>query len=306
MDVRALRYFETVAEFGSYSHGAKVLRISQPAISRQIRALEQEVGRPLFVRHSHGVSLTDAGCMLLRHSQSILRQLEQARDDVRRGHEGPTGEVTLAIPAAAGTLLIPTLTRRVAEMYPGVRLRIITGISTYVHEWLMRGRVDLACLHDPVPQAGFTVTPLLREEFFLVGPVGLMGARRQIGIADLLRIPLLLPARPNPSRRLLESWLGREGMQLNVRMEIDDHLIIRAMMRDGLGCSLLPQSAFNADVASGALQFWRLRPTLSWSLVLMQPPAQNHQPLAAPIRAVVVETIEGLLKQRAWPGGSRP
>jgi LysR family nitrogen assimilation transcriptional regulator len=83
------KYFQAVAEFGSYSRGAEFLRISQPAVSRQIHALEQELGRPLFVRHSHGVSMTDAGRTLLERGQAILRQFDQAREDIRRGHAGP-------------------------------------------------------------------------------------------------------------------------------------------------------------------------------------------------------------------------
>ena len=107
MDTRGLRYFQAVAEFGSYSRGAEFLRISQPAVSRQIRALEAGTGRPLFIRHSHGVNLTDAGRTLLERSQAILRQFDQARDDISRGLAGPSGTVTLAVPPAAGQLPDP-------------------------------------------------------------------------------------------------------------------------------------------------------------------------------------------------------
>jgi LysR family transcriptional regulator, nitrogen assimilation regulatory protein len=306
MDVRALRYFEAVAEAGSYSRGADVLRISQPAVSRQIRALEEELGRPLFVRHSHGVSLTEAGRRLLERSQSILRQLDQARADIRHGQDGLAGEITLAVPPAAGTLLVPALTRRLAALYPNVALRISAGFSTYVHEWLMRGRVDLACLHDPTPQPGFVVTPLVREEVFLVGrPGSLPGVRKQVRIADLAGVSLILPARPNASRRLLDQWLSREGMQLDVRMEVDDHLVIRAMLRDGLGCSLLTKGAFAHDVPAGLLQAWRLRPTPFWNLMLMQTPVAIRQPLAAAVADVIQDTVATLLKARSWPGGLR-
>lgn len=306
MDVRALRYFEAVAEAGSYSRGADVLRISQPAVSRQIRALEEELGRPLFVRHSHGVSLTEAGRLLVERSQSILRQMDQARADIRRGQDGPAGEVTLAVPPAAGTLLIPALTRRLAALYPNVVLRVSAGFSTYVHEWMVRGRVDLACLHDPAPQPGFVVTPLLREEVFLVGrPGSLPTDRKQVGIADLAGVSLILPARPNASRRLLDQWLAREGMQLDVRMEVDDHLIIRAMLRDGLGCSLLTKGAFAQDVPAGLLQAWRLRPAPFWNLMLMQTPTAQRQELASAVASVLQETVALLLKARGWPGGQR-
>ena len=213
MDSRSLRYFQAVAEFGSYSRGAEFLRISQPAVSRQIRMLEQELGRPLFVRHSHGVNLTDAGRTLLERSQSILRQFDRAREDVRNGVTGPSGTVTIAVPPAAGNFLVPALAQRFAAAYPNVFLKVVAGFSGYITEWLVRGTVDLACLHDPVPQPGFTIVPLVKEEVFLVGR-----ARRASRAAAVCAHagpcrPAAdpLPGRPNASRRLLDVWLSRYG-----------------------------------------------------------------------------------------------
>ncbi len=303
MDTRALRYFQAVAEFGSYSRGAEFLRISQPAVSRQIRALEQDLGRPLFVRHSHGVSLTDAGRTLLERSQAILRQFDQARDDIRGGESGPSGTVTLAVPPAAGHFLIPELTRRFSALYPTVFLKVAAGFSVYIHEWLVRGRVDLACLHDPVPQPGFVVTPLAREEVFLVGkPGGWAPPRDHVRTQDLADVPLILPGRPNASRRLLDGWLSRRGIRLNVRMEADDHLIIRALVRDGLGCSLLTQGAFLADLRSGELQAWPFRPRAYWGLALMEMPDERRSAPVAALAQLVRETVRDQVRSKAWPG----
>ena len=231
MDTRALRYFQAVAEFGSYSHGAKVLRISQPAVSRQIRALEGELGRALFIRHSHGVSLTDAGRILLERTQSILRQFDQAQAEIRDGQDGPSGTITFAVPPAAGTVLVPPVLARFGAAYPNVFPKVAAGFSSYTHEWLLRGRVDLACLHDPTPQPGFVLTPLVNEEVFLVGRRGAISPPRgQVSPAELVGIPLVLPGRPNASRRLLDRWLSRAGVELDVRVEADDHLIIRSLL----------------------------------------------------------------------------
>ncbi|HYZ63576.1 MAG TPA: LysR family transcriptional regulator [Acetobacteraceae bacterium] len=307
MDTRALRYFQAVAEFGSYSRGAEFLRISQPAVSRQIRGLEQDLGCALFVRHSHGVSLTEAGRTLLERSQAILRQFEQAREAVRSGESGASGTVTLAVPPAAGTFLVPELTRRFGALFPGVFLKIAAGFSVYIHEWLVRGRVDAACLHDPVPQPGFVVTPLAREEVFLVGKAGLWAPPRgHVRTQDLADVPLILPARPNASRRLLDSWLARRGVRLNVRVEADDHLIIRALVRDGLGCSLLTQGAFLADLRLGELQAWPFRPRAYWGLALMETPAERRSRPVAALGELVRETVRDLVRAQRWPGAQVP
>lgn len=304
MDTRSLRYFQAVAEFGSYSRGAGFLRVSQPAVSRQVRALEDDLGRPLFVRHGHGVSLTDAGRTLLEHSQAILRQFDQARDDVRRGGKpGLSGTVALAVPPAAGTVLIPRLTRRLEATLPRVLLRVVAGFSTTLHEWLLRGRVDLACLHDPAAQPGFTVTPLVREEVFVVGRPGTLPAAAAVRARDLAGVRLILPGRPNASRRLVDGWLARGGTGLDARMEVDDHLVIRAMLREGLGCSLLTQGAFRSDLAAGSIEAKPLRPRVFWTLALMEAERARSAPAVA-VAALVRDTVREMLRGSEWPGGT--
>jgi LysR family transcriptional regulator, nitrogen assimilation regulatory protein len=301
MDERKLRYFQAVAEFGSYSRGAEFLRISQPAVSRQIRALEQELGLPLFIRHSHGVSLTDAGRILLERGQAISRQWDHVRDDLRRGQEGLSGTVTIAVPPAAGCFLIPELARRLATTHPNISLNIAAGFSGYIHEWLLHGRVDLACLHDPQPLPGFSVTPLVREEVFLVGKRGaVVPPHVYVRARDLARLPLILP-----SRRLLDGWLVGNAAGLDIRMEVDDHLIIRALIRDGLGFSLLTRGAFLAELASGELAAWPLRPRAFWSLTLMEAPEDRRTPPVTALADLIRATARDLVRRDSWPGGSR-
>jgi LysR family transcriptional regulator, nitrogen assimilation regulatory protein len=303
MDSRSLRYFQAVAEFGSYSRGAEFLRISQPAVSRQIRMLEQELGRPLFIRHSHGVNLTEAGRTLLERSQSILRQFDRAREDVRNGVTGPSGTVTIAVPPAAGNFLVPALAQRFAAAYPNVFLKVVAGFSGYITEWLVRGTVDLACLHDPVPQPSFTIVPLVKEEVFLVGrPQSLATERPYVRTQDLADLPLILPGRPNASRRLLDVWLSRYGIRLNVKLEADDHLVIRALMKEGVGFSLLTQGAFQADQRFGELEAWPFRPRAYWNLALMIAADERRSAMAGALAAVVRETVREQVRRGLWPG----
>lgn len=303
METRALRYFQAVAELGSYSRAAEVLRISQPAVSRQVRTLENSLGRKLFVRLSHGVSLTEAGRALLERSRIILRQFDQTEDEIRRGQVHASGTVTLGVPPAAGNMLVPELTRRMSAAFPNVFLHVVGGFSLYVQEWMARGRVDVACLHDPVPQPGFAITPLVREEVFLVGRRGAIDpANGYVHTRQLAELPLILPAQPNASRRLLEGWLARYGIRLNVRMEVDDHMIIRALLREGLGFSLLTQGAFLADMPLGTLDAWPLRPRASWALSLMQQPRERQSAIASVLAAMIPPVVRDLVREGRWPG----
>ncbi|HTZ80674.1 MAG TPA: LysR family transcriptional regulator [Stellaceae bacterium] len=305
METRALRYFQTVAEFGSYSRASGFLRISQPAISRQIRKLEEEVGAALFKRHGHGVSLTEAGRILLERSQLALRQLEQTKAEIRGGRTGPSGVLSFAVPPAAGHFLVPTLVERFGRDYPNVFLKVIGGFSGYIHEWLVRGQVDLACVHDPLPQRGFEVTPLVREQVYLVGKPGAARfGRDHARIDDLADLPLVLPSRPNASRRLLDSWIAQKGISLNVRMEADDSSLLRSLVKQGAGFSLLTQGAIADDLRLKEVQAWPLRPRAYWPLALVTSASTPRSDILAAFIAAIRKTARDLTVSGAWPGKS--
>lgn len=302
MDPRSLRYFQSVAEFGSVSRASGALRISQPAVSRQIRRLEETLGVALFVRHGHGVTLTEAGRSLLERSQVILRQLELAQIEVRSGSPTMSGTITLAVPPAAGLFLVPALVQRCATEYPNIFLKVVAGYSGYIHEWLLRGIADLACLHDPLPQRDFKIIPLVREEVFLVGKPNTFPFRGSyVRTEQLVRVPLILPSRPNASRRLLDSWVSARGLSLNIKMEVDDSSIIRALLKNGAGFSLLTQGSFRSEVRHKELAALPFRPRVHWPLALMMPTSHPRLALVGPVAQVIRETARDLSRSGAWP-----
>jgi LysR family nitrogen assimilation transcriptional regulator len=311
MDTRALRYFQVVAEYGSYSRGAEWLRISQPAISRQIRRLEEEVGRPLFRRHGHGVTLTPAGRVLLERAQAAFRALDQAKAEIRGATAGPTGAVALAVPPAAGRWLVPPLAEQMAKALPGVQLRVLGGFSGTIDEWLVRGRVDLALVHDPLPRKGFRITPLAEEEVCLVGLPGAKAlARGHVRPGDLLGVPLILPGRPNASRRLLDAWLSEQGGAPAPRLEVDDHSVMRALLRAGAGCTLLTRGGFAPEARRGELAGVPFRPRVHWTLSLVaaaepEEPEVLH-PVVELLRRVVRDAVRAGWPARALAGAARP
>lgn len=305
METRALRYFQAAAERGSYSRAAEFLRVSQPAVSRQISKLEQDLGTALFRRHGHGVTLTDSGRILLERSQLALRQLDQTRAEIRGGKGGPSGVISFALPPAAGYFLAPPLVARFGAEFPNVFLRIVGGFSGYIQEWLARGQVDIACLHDPLPQRGFEFTPLVKEEVFLVGrPTDEISRRDHVRIADLPRLPLILPSRPNASRRLLDGWIAEKGISLSVKLEADDHSIIRGLLRRGIGFSLLTRSGFDADLRDSEVEAWPFRPRAFWRLTLVRSANARQSDMMAAFIRTVREVARELSRSGLWAGKS--
>jgi len=303
MDLRALRYFQAVVEFGSYSRAAESLRISQPAVSRQVAHLEAELGRSLFMRSGHGVTPTDAGRLLFERSQAILRQVENVTAEIQGAGTDLAGTLTLAVPPGAGHFLMPELVRRFRANCPGAFLKVVAGYSGYIHEWLVRGRVDVACLHGALPQRGFEVIPLVDEEVFLVGqPTAAPFSRGYAQARDLSELPLILPGRPNSSRRLLDETLSTLGIKPFVSMEIDDTSMVRSLLKQGLGYSLLSQGAFVEYVGRGELSAVPFRPAAYWPLGMMLSTTRQRSPLVDLLIATIRATVDDLVRSGEWPG----
>lgn len=303
MEARALRYFQAVVEFGSYSRASGYLRISQPAISRQVGHLERELGKRLFIRSSHGATPTDAGRLLFERSQSILRQLENAAAEIKGVANGPSGSIALAVPPGAGHYLVPELVRRYRQTFPNISLMIVAGFSGYIHEALVRGRVDIACLHGPLPQKGFDLVPLVDEEVFLVGKRGTLPDKRStVAITDLPALPLILPSRAHSSRRILDERASALGLSINVGLEVDDPSLIRSLLREGLGFSLLSRGAFSSEVAGKELEALPFRPRMFWPLVLMAASARPRSEAIDAVIATIRATVRDMTKNGSWPG----
>ena len=302
MDARALRYFQAVVEFGSYSRASEYLRISQPAISRQVGQLENELGKALFVRSGLGATPTDAGRLLFERSQPILRQLEEAVAEIKSAAGGSTGTIAMAIPPGVGHFLLPPLVKSYQKLFPNILLKIISGFSGFIHETLVRGRADVACLHGPMPQKGFKIVPLLEEEVFLVGKRGtLPSTRSHISTTDLLRLPLILPGRSHTSRRILEERAFASELTVNLMMVVDDTSLIRTLLRKGLGFSVLSQGAFQNALDRKELESRPIRPRMSWPLAMM---TASGRPRSEPLEALmgaIRGTVRELISSGEWP-----
>ncbi|MFO6421148.1 LysR substrate-binding domain-containing protein [Hylemonella sp. W303a] len=170
MDLKQLEYFVRVAELGSFTRASGVLGIAQPALSRQVRQLEVELRQNLLLRNGRGVTLTEAGKLLLDHGRGILHQVDRAREDLGRVHGALAGRVALGLPPSIARLLTVPLTRAFRKRLPAAALSISEGLTISMQEGLLTGRLDLALLYNPPPSPEFDAMPLMDDMLLLIGP----------------------------------------------------------------------------------------------------------------------------------------
>ena len=223
MDLRQLETFVQVADLGSFTRAASVLRVAQPALSRQIRALEVELRQPLFSRNGRGVTLTEAGQRLLGHGRGILQQVERAKQDLEDQRGAATGLLSIGLPPSVGRTLTAPLVEAFRARFPRATLSIVEGLSTYTLEWLQQGRVDCAVVYNATPAAAIDLQPVLQERLYLVGARG--KARSPLGkavsLADVAQCRLVIPSRPHAIRMRLEAALAEQRLKPQVDLEIE-------------------------------------------------------------------------------------
>ncbi|HEY0835235.1 MAG TPA: LysR family transcriptional regulator [Azospirillum sp.] len=300
MDIRHLGNFLHVAELQSLSRAASVLRVAQPALSRQIKALEEELGVQLLNRHGWGVTPTPAGRVMMDHARRVLKEVGAARDAVQAYQSEPSGSVTFGTPTSLGLVLLPGLAARFRRLVPKVRLHLVEGFSASIHEWVLSGRLDLAVLYETKTMGSLTLSPLLEETMTLVGPAGRFTDGAGLDLAEVAGLDLLLPARPHRLRLLVDQAFAGRDLQCEPVIEVDALPALIELVRMGEGCTLLPFSCVHALVRSGALSAATVTPTIRRSLVLARPPDRIPTPATEALEREVLAFIRAQADDLHW------
>jgi len=244
MEVHQLRYFCAVAETGNFTRAAEATRISQPSLSQQIHKLEDELGAKLFDRLPRSARLTQFGKAFLPKAQAILRQIGEARVEIREMASGESGEVVLgAIPTVAPYLL-PSMLSSFAREHPSVSVNVVEEITPTLLERLHEGTMDLALLALPVSGDEMISAELMREPLFAVLPEKHSLARRRSIVLDEIRDePFLLLKEGHCFRDNALRACRQSRINPNVVFESGQFATILAMVSAGMGVSVVPQMA---------------------------------------------------------------
>lgn len=304
VDLRELRYFVQVAELKSFSKAAVHLRIAQPALSRQVRKLEDELGTELLIRSGRGLSLTEAGSRLLNRAYAILDQVHDLKVSIRTEGSPVSGTVRLGVPPAAGEMLIPPVLRRCRALYPNLQVEVVEGFSGFLYERLLGHDLSLAVIHNPPAHRDLKVTPLLMEDMYLVGPAEPTDdLPRPVEEGALQDLPLILPGRPHSLRLLIEATMAEQGMPLSLGCQIDSLAIIRGAVGASLGYTVLTYGSVHRDVQAGLLAAQLLtRPPITWRLCLVQRSEPHRLRAMTALAALVRDEVHRLADGGIWRG----
>jgi len=299
MDLKQLEYFVNVVDLGGFSRAARFLGIAQPAISRQVRSLEVELRQSLLLRNGRGAVPTEAGKRLLAHARGILQQVERARLEVDEVKGAPVGHVAFGLPPTLARVLTAPIVRAFRQRFPRATVSIVEGLSATIQEWVQVGRADIGLVYNPTPTPALELAPLFEEELCLIGPRSAKRAAATLPMRELPRYPLIMPARPNAIRTLVESRLAGIGLRPHVTLEVDAIGAIVDLVAEGLGYAILSRRALPADAArAGLVARPIVRPAMKSALAI----AVSAQRPTTPLQAACVELVRALVPKALAPG----
>jgi LysR family transcriptional regulator, nitrogen assimilation regulatory protein len=296
VNLRRLKYFVKIVDIGSLTQASEVLHIAQPALSQQIATLEGEFNEQLLVRTAKGVTPTEAGKILYKHAQTILRQVEQARLEVRNASQALAGKVSVGLaPGTAAAGLGMPLLRAVRGRYPRVLLHLNENFGTTLADLIKDGRMDMAVLYGSRAAAGLAFQPLLYEELVLVGPATGKSGRSELTLAEAAKMPLLMLRPHNVVRRLIDEAFVRAGVVPEVTAELESTASLVDAVAGGLGAAILPASAARLVGDASSAQLWRISdPIERVPLALCTSDHTDMSPAALAVKATLLELAEEL------------
>jgi DNA-binding transcriptional LysR family regulator len=252
IDIRQMRYFVVLAETLHFGRAAERLHLSQPPLSRQIAALEKELGVRLLERHSRQAALTRAGQRFLEDARAVLAAFDQACRNARLADRGELGELSIGFMMHAAYTVLPNLARRYIAAYPQVHLRLREVIPSSLTDAVLSGGFDAGIMFYPGPVAGLETRPIHRESLCLaVHPSHWIAARAVVCARDLDGEPLIAaPAEVAPTlREAIVAYCRSGGFVPTVRLETQLQQTIVSLVAENLGVALVPESMRKLGIA---------------------------------------------------------
>lgn len=297
--LRQLRVFLAVAQQQNFSRAGEAVGLTQPAVSRSITDLEQQLGVQLLHRSTRDVELSDAGRLLQGRATRVLDELDAALLEVRGLATQRHGRVRVASSPTLSAHLMPECIARCAQQHPGLQLQLLDRIQQGALDSVRAGEVDFGVVIDPTEPEDLHCEAILSEPFCLVCPADhALARRREVHWRDLAGHPLVLLDHASGSRRLIDRELEQHAPDCQVVQQVGHTTTIFAMVGAGLGIAVVPRLAVaDQGVESAGLVHRLLLPVVERQIMLVH---RRHRRLA-PVVQLVWDLVRDVAHAR-WDG----
>jgi DNA-binding transcriptional LysR family regulator len=254
MELYQLETFLAVAREQSFTRAGEILGLTQPAVTRQIAALERDLGVELIERRGRTFGLTAAGRLVEEQAAQVLAASNQLRARVQALANPQSGEVSVACVTTVGLHTLPSLIEEFASRYPGVRVRVWSGRTEGVIDRLLSGRADLGLVSAPITNQRLLTLPLFDDPVIAVAaPAFAETLPRPLPVEALGELDVILFESPSRFRAIVDAALQNAGVIPRIAMELDSHEAVRRAVLLGRGLAIVPHQAVPEDLASGRL-----------------------------------------------------
>jgi DNA-binding transcriptional LysR family regulator len=286
LNLDQLRTFLDVVELGSFSAAANRQKLSQPAISLQIRQLEKRLNVRLIERVGRKARPTAAGADLLDHARRIDSEVAAALDRMARHAAGAAGRVRIGTGATACIFLLPPALRELRRRFPELDITVETGNTPDIVKAVQDNLLDVGLITLPASGRMLEFTPLIEDEFVAVAAAHTK-LPDKVTPAIVSRLPLLLFEPAGNTRRLVDTWLGEADIPVRPVMSLGSVEAIKELVSAGLGCAVLPRLALSRERENRDLVIRPLSPSLHRTLALVvRADKQLHRGLRETLRAL--------------------
>lgn len=298
MDFKKLIYFAAVADCGSFTKAAAQLRVAQPALSRQIRLLEEEFGLELLVRFDRQTKMTDAGEVLLKHARQLIRGFESVGNEMQLLGRRPRGSVIVGAPPSLGTVIVPKIVERLRDEFADVALKVREGTAPFLEHSIIDAQVDLALIAEEPGVRAIESETLAHEDIVLISRKELLRRIDEQSGWPPEDIAVMFSQQVNA---LVTPILEEAGVVLPSALEIDALHAIKAMTLQGRGVALMPIGVFHEELEAGLLCAARIcRVRLSRPIVLVYSAVRTLSPAVEATARILREEVQALARARVF------
>lgn len=269
MDIRALRYFVEVVQLNGFSRAADALFITQPAISRSIKKLEDELNVVLLVREANGVKLTDDGAILFEHAKQILAQFNNMNKALQDKSGALTGTLNVGLPPVIASTYFADIIMTFSSRYPQVELKIFELGTKQMFDAMIEGRVETAAVVLPFDEDIFELTPFSEDCLMLVmSSTHPLAIKKEVCFKELIMEPFVFFSEDFRINDLVYSACGIYNAEPIIAGRSNHLDLIIAMVKAGVGITLLPDSMCNKNPIDDVIAIPVIDPILSYQLAL--------------------------------------